>query len=436
MTNVLFVDDDTLFADATAEILRARGCSVTTASSLLDAKALGPGRFDWVVADHFLPDGSGLDLASDVDRTRTRVVLVSASPPLEAALEALRLGVARFLTKPLDFEALLEVLRPWQPPGAARAQALPSVESRARLLDALARSMSPVLITGETGTGKGHLARAIHDRGGAGRPFVAMNCAAIPASLAEAELFGVERGAYTGAEPRPGLLEMADGGTLFLDEIGDLAPTVQTKLLCFLDDGTSRRIGGTRWKRLGVRILAATHRDLGALVAEGAFRVDLYHRLDVARVELRSLRDRPEDLEPLVAGVLAELSRRDGRRYALAPGEMGRLCGHRWTGNIRELRNCIERATLADAPDRLAPSQTLASRPAGARAPMDAPAPAARMAPLAVVERAHVMSVLAACQNNRSRAAEVLGIGLSTLRRKLREWSDPGSAGSSSMDET
>jgi two-component system, NtrC family, response regulator AtoC len=428
-TSVLLVDDDDLFVDAAADILRSRGYQVQTAHSLRDAEACLRGPFDWLVVDYQLPDGSGLSLVPKVDRERTRVVLVSANPRLETAIEALRLGVCDYLPKPLDFDFLVDTFRPdrRQPPAPASEELLPSLRQRATLLTALARSRCPLLVTGETGTGKGHLARTIHDLGGASLPFVTINCAAIPAALMEAELFGVERGAFTGAERRPGLLEIAHGGTLLLDELGELPPALQAKLLTFLDDGMVRRVGATQSKRAVVRIIAATSKDLEAARLAGELRADLLHRLDVARIELPPLRQRLDDLQPLTSLFLARLAARDGRRYALAEGEMARLMRYDWPGNAREVHNTLERSTLVCPPGALAPSSCLrtVTTPAVTTAGR-APAGVVREGDLSLerVEREHIVHVLQLCNGNRGRAASVLGIGVSTLRRKLVSWNE------------
>lgn len=430
-TSVLLVDDDDLFVDAAADILRSRGYEVATAHSLRDAEMHLRSRFDWLVIDYQLPDGSGLSLVPKVDRECTRVVLVSANPRLETAIEALRLGVCDYLPKPLDFDFLVDAFRPERrppsspPPGE---ELVPSLRERATLLAALARSRCPVLVTGETGTGKGHLARTIHDMGGEAAPFVTINCAAIPAALVEAELFGVERGAYTGAERRPGLLEVAHQGTLFLDELGELGPALQAKLLTFLDDGVVRRVGGTQSKQVNVRVIAATSKDLDVAREAGELRADLLHRLDVARVELTPLRHRREDIRALTELFMLRLAARDGRRYALAGGEMDRMLRHEWPGNAREVHNTLERSTLVHPPQALAPSHCLRMSPFGLSLPSSHRAARApvqdRDVSLARMEREHILHVLELCNGNRGKAASLLGIGVSTLRRKLVSWNE------------
>jgi DNA-binding NtrC family response regulator len=417
------VDDDCLIADATAALLRSRGYAVQTAASLRDAAIQQPANFDCVVVDHQLPDGSGLELASQLVEARTRVVLISANPQAEAAIATLRLGISSFLSKPLDLNSLVGALALEQQPSQKRlppaAELLPTMRAQHDFFRALARSRCPILITGETGTGKGQLTRTIHGLNANPGPFVAVNCAAIPASLAESELFGVERGAFTGAESRPGLLELADKGTLMLDEIGELAMATQAKLLSFLDDGSLRRLGGTVWKKVAVRIIAATNQSLEEAARNGRFRTDLLHRLQVAHIELSPLRERGDDIAPLALAIIERLSSRDEERYALAAGEIERLRAHEWPGNIRELANAIERSTLSCPASALRPSDYLRAasfEPAALVEALDDMA-------LDSVERRHIMRVLAMANGNRTIAASILKIGVATLRRKLSDWS-------------
>ncbi len=415
--SVLLVDDDDLFLDATAAILRAQGFVVGKARSLEEALALGPERYDTAVLDHHLPDGEGIALAAQLAQSRVRLILISGAPPIEAALAAIRLGVTAFLVKPLDMAELLRLLGPSKP---TRDGLLPSMQERRKVLEAVANARCPVLITGETGVGKGFLARLIHDMGPKGR-FVELNCAAIPQNLVEAELFGVERGAFTGAETRPGLLEEADGGTLFLDELGELSIAMQAKLLTFLDNNLVRRVGALQSRRVDIRIIAATNVDVDERTDERGIRLDLLHRLDVARFELPPLRDRPEDLEPLVERILRRMSGRDRKHYALAEGELPRLKQHPWPGNVRELQNALERATLDGRADALSPSATLRTT-----APVSRKSASAPSSTLGDIERDHVLRVLRDHQGNRTHAAKTLGMGLSTLTRKLKGWGVEG----------
>ena len=287
----------------------------------------------------------------------------------------------------------------------------------------VARVDSTVLLTGESGVGKEILARVVHERSPrASGPFVAINGAALPENLLESELFGHARGAFTGASSdRPGLFEAANGGTLFLDEIGEVPLGLQARLLRALQEREVRRVGENRSRKVDVRVLAATNRDLGKDVETGHFRRDLYYRLRVIEIPIPPLRERPEDVLPLAKALLVDAARRTGAKVSGFTAEAARLLlRHRWPGNVRELANAVERAAVLadgarvgaeDLPDEIA-------RPGrGAGAAGDA---------LADVERAHVLSVLGEENGHREKAAKRLGIGVATLYRKLKEWDEPG----------
>jgi len=292
-----------------------------------------------------------------------------------------------------------------------------------------------VLIGGPSGAGKELVARAIHAcssrRDG---PFVAVNCAALNDALLEAELFGYEPGAFTGARPKgaPGLIAAAEGGTLLLDEVGELAPALQAKLLRVLQERTYRRVGGDADRAFDVRILAATNRDLGDLVAAGSFRDDLYYRLNVMSIRVPTLRERPEDVAPLAAHFLSGFAREFGREYrAFDATTLARLAEHAWPGNVRELRNAIERAALLAPADELALEQLLPAvdgHPRRVRETTRASEAADDdVLPLGdrslkAVEKALIERVLAETRGNRSRAARVLGVDRSTLYSKLRAY--------------
>jgi len=284
---------------------------------------------------------------------------------------------------------------------------------------AVAQTVAPVVLLGETGTGKEVLARAIHHGSvRAARPFVPVNCGAIPGELLESELFGHVRGAFSGAvADKPGLFEAAAGGTLLLDEVADLPPPLQVKLLRVLQDGEVRRVGSNRSLALDVRVIAATHKDLGAQVDQGLFRADLYYRVKVLSLRLPALRERAEDVLPLARHFLA-LERRPARILARTTEEL--LLAYRWPGNIRELSNAMRCASaLAEVeeigPDHL-PEEIARATGAGA--------PPAMLRTLAEVEQEHVLTVLRACGGVQADAARVLGIGRNTLWRKLRAYGD------------
>jgi len=327
-------------------------------------------------------------------------------------------------------------------------------ESMRRVRDFLAKAADvdvPVLLVGETGTGKSHLARLIHSRGRRREgPFVGLNCAGIPDGLFESELFGHERGAFTGAVAfRAGLFELADGGTLFLDEIGELPAGQQAKLLTALEDGAVRRVGGSRPLPVDVRIVAATSRDLAAAVEEGVFRADVYHRIGLLRLVVPPLRERPDDVELLAGRFLGLLGRKYGRRLSLHPEALALLLGHPWPGNVRELSHALEAAVILSGERVLRPehlARVLAPAPATATwSAAEAPAPSSR--PEAPAdgdgagerarysflgsddeEREAIRRTLVLCRGNRTRTARKLGMSRNTLRVKLRKYGLSGPA--------
>lgn len=421
---VLVVDDDRLFCESLIDHFEARGLCAAFATSLHGATALPLERFSVVVVDHHLPDGSGLALVDAAARTGAgpSFIMVTGDPSYEHAVVAMRSRVLDYMGKPVALEALTgAVLRACtlstHAPAPAAAVELPEDVA------CFARSDVPILITGETGTGKTRLAHRIHLASPrAQQPFVSINCATLAESLVEAELFGACRGAFTGATERPGLMALAEGGTLLLDEIGELPPSMQAKLLSVLEERRVRRIGATRWESLDVRIVTATHVELSHAVVEGRFRADLLYRLDVGRVRLPALRERPQALGSAVAQLLAELDAPSSAQ--LEHGELRRLAAHRWPGNYRELRNALARALILHPPQALRPSACVGSGELASV--LESAVPASNEAlTLAALERRHVMTTLAAHDGHRGHSARALGISEATLRRKLRGWSDP-----------
>lgn len=424
---------DALGDDETA-VLHAQ----TAAAGLALCRKVTP---DVVLLDQHLPDATGATICPALleESEATKVIFMTAYPTFENAVTALKVGAADYIAKPFELEEVrlairnafrvcdlerIELLHSRHQRQELEASSFvgsaPSLEMPLRLAEIAASSNVPVLVTGETGTGKSLLARSIHYRSRRrSHPFVTQNCAALPENLSESELFGHEKGAFTGAlAPRRGLFEMAEDGTVFLDEIGAMALPLQAKLLGVLEDRAVRRIGGEVVRRVNARVVAATNADLEDAVASNAFRKDLFYRLSVMRIHLPPLRERIEDL-PHLCGHL--LSSGAGSQFVLAPGEIGRLSEYPWPGNVRELANVLERARLVQQADRLEPSKLLASRPVGRLTPR-AERAASGSDRLEDVERGHISAVIERHGGNLTRAASALGIALSTLRRKVGEY--------------
>ena len=371
---VLIVDDEENARQNIGRFLVSRGYEIREAANLAEAKqAIFHEDIDIVLLDVQLPDGYGPSLLEDmvVLSMRPPVILITAFGDIEMAVEAMKNGAHDFLQKPIQLTQLEKSIQRAKELIAMRRELAHLRKSQHGDLDfivgksmkmhelleeaqrAAAASVS-VLITGETGTGKEVLARAIHKMGGRGnrsstnRPFVAINCPAIQTTVLEAELFGYESGAFTGAEKRKiGLLEIADGGIVFLDEISSTPVDMQAKLLRVLEDKTFRRVGGTNEIKVDVQILAASNRDLKAMMAEGGFREDLFYRLKVVDLHIPPLRERKEDIPDLVGYFVCKNNARMGLNISdVTPRAMKALISHDWPGNIRELRNVIERAML------------------------------------------------------------------------------------------
>jgi len=373
-------------------------------------------------------------------------VMMTAYGKFDDAVAAAKAGCYQFIAKPFDLDQVrivlqgamenaalrheVEVLRR-QSQGRFPADSVvgesPAFSRALETVHKVAPSRTTVLLLGETGAGKEVLARAIHreSRVAAG-PLVEVNCSAVPESLLESELFGHEKGAFTGAEGRKkGVFELADQGTLFLDEIGDMQVNLQAKLLRVLETGTFKRVGGTADITVEVRVVAATHRDLKQSVASGAFREDLYYRLAVVQVPIPPLRERREDILPLARHFLDHLNREMGTAFAgFAPEAEAALAGYAWPGNVRELRNVVERAVLLsggkDVEASALPLEVLAPAP-----PSGAAAPALggnRAWTLAELEKFGIETALRQCDGNKTKAAEALGISRGTLRAKVKEY--------------
>ena len=457
---VLIVDDDPLVYEISAHWLAAAGhraeVSVDGEAALT---ALGRVLPDVVVLDLSLPGMGGLDVLVHIHSAmpRTPIVILTGTTDIATVVTAMQRGAFDFLPKPVERDKLISTVgRALE--HAQRAERAAELERGRgeegfsgivgrsepmrhlfRQLDRVAASDVTVLVRGESGTGKELVARALHDHSARKKgPFVAINCAAIPESLQESELFGHEKGAFTGAVARhAGRFEQAHGGTLFLDEIGEIAPSLQAKLLRVFQERRFHRVGGTQEVLVDVRIVAATHRDLLAEVQAGRFREDLYYRVAVFELEVPPLRERLGDLPLLVARLVAELERKHQKpRRALEAATLELLTSHDWPGNVRELQNALERAVVVAAADSIRPEdlprRILESRvrPAVPAATTAAPVttgrvPAARTAPaaprpMAEIERQAILDALARSGNNVSEACRLLGIPRTTMYRKLK----------------
>jgi len=438
---ILIAEDDTTFRGFLGTILAAEGYDVAEAADGEEALALLTREsFDLVVSDLKMPGQSGMDLfrACREEGSPPPFILITAFGTIEEAVAAVKEGVTDFLTKPLrdpdtlravvgralaasrrerDYLTLKETETAGLPPEEVIFAGAAMAEVR-RLVEEVAPTMATVLIQGESGTGKELVARTIHllskRRGGS---FVPVNCAAIPETLLESELFGHERGAFTGAiQARRGKFELAQGGTIFLDEVGEMPLQLQAKLLRVLQERTFERVGGTREIRADVRIIAATNRHLATEVANRSFREDLYYRLNVFPITLPPLRARRDAIVLLADHFLRRFARQTGKRITgIAPEALTALENYGWPGNVRELQNVLERAVIlgrgtigrGDLPD------TLVQRPVPTGSDTSI---------LREVEREAILAALQECGNNRRLAAERLGISKRTLQYRLKSY--------------
>ncbi len=442
--SILFVDDDAAFSRALTRELQRRHFRVVTAATGADAiAALGHVTPDIVLLDLQLPDMSGLSvLAAGRERQpAANVIVLTGHSTIDTAIEAIKLGAFDYLAKPCPLDELQVRLdralerqalqqraslleRGLTPPDLGNAIVGESPEFR-RVMDLVARvapTDSNVLITGETGTGKEMVAKLIHARSARRRkPFVVVECAALQETLLQSELFGHERGAFTGADrAKPGLFEVADGGTIFLDEIGEVSLATQVKLLRVLDTSTFRRVGSTTEMTVNVRVLGATNRDLTAMVRQGLFREDLYYRLNTIAATLPPLRERRDDIERLTAHFVASFNERFNSSKRLGPGLIDRLLAHEWPGNVRELAHVVEAAMIVCDGEEIRPEHLPAALRAKAPAsPATGGSAAGPLQTLEALERSHIERVLAATHGQRGQAAEILGISERNLYRKL-----------------
>jgi two-component system NtrC family response regulator len=388
-------------------------------------------------------DGLGLLKAMRERGVRAPFVLITAYGTVEKAVEAMKLGAVDVVTKPFAKETLLDVVSrcarlaaPPEPrrPERAKVEGLvyrsPAMAEIERLLDRVGPAAAPVLLIGESGTGKEVMARAIHQAYAGGdfdaKPFVSVNCPAVPESLLESELFGYRRGAFTGADQDfKGKVEMADGGSLFFDEIGDLPASIQPKLLRLLENRTFEPLGSGKTKKVGIRIICATNRDLVRLVAEGRFREDLYYRINTFTIDLPPLRDRSEDIAPLAGHFLRRFASEAGKDIRAFSPEAARLMSdYSWPGNVRELKNAIERATVLCSGTEILPTdlpRCLRRPSVAAEAAPASGRPEAATNPMESAERSLIVDALERAGGNVSAAARLLGVTRNTLRYRIRK---------------
>ncbi|UCE86235.1 MAG: sigma-54-dependent Fis family transcriptional regulator [Deltaproteobacteria bacterium] len=467
---ILIVEDERAIQLALSGLLRREGYEIDVASDGAEAIAkLRESPFDLVLTDLALGRGaSGMDVlrASKEHRPETAVVMITAHGSEKIAVEAMKAGAEDYVPKPFNNDEIRVVVR--------RALERTRLEREHRLLldrirrdtgfenligsgpamrqvfetvQKVAETDLTVLVRGESGTGKELVAQALHDRSPRkDRPFVAVNCAAISRELVESELFGHEKGAFTGADARrAGKFEAAHGGTIFLDEIGDMAPATQAKVLRVLEEHAFERVGGTKPIETDARVVAATHRDLESEVKAGRFREDLYYRLNVVEIRLPPLRERLEDVPALVERFLERVAERLGRDKRRISGEaLARLAAHAWAGNVRELRNVVEQAAVLAPGDRIESDDL---RLGGEALPLDADSAAsalpfgeAKRRAVSGFERSYLLAALRRHGGNISRTAEGIGMVRQSLQQKIRELDlrseDWGGGGSQEGDGT
>ncbi len=456
MGHALIVDDDVDAASMLAALVAGEDFSVATAHSLRDARRqLALQSPDVVLLDLKLPDGSGMALFEDPALVGlSQVVLITGHASLETSIQALRVGAADYLIKPVSLAQLRAILSRVVRPAVLKAE-LETLEDQwrgsgrfghlwgrsaamQRIYHQIARvsgTSVSVLISGESGTGKELVARTVHDLSRRReRPFLAVNCGAISPNLIESEVFGHEKGSFTGADRQHrGFFERAGGGTLFLDEITEMPAELQVKLLRVLETGTYMRVGSTQQLDADVRLVAATNRNLDQAVADGVLREDLLYRLNVFPITLPPLRERLDDVELLAAHVLGEVSQREGHPRRLSSAALAKLVAYRWPGNVRELRNALQRAYVMSDGDTISdewlPRDLHPAAPARASAPPDGQTISVPIgSSLADAERQLILATLEHFKQQRERSAAVLGISLKTLYNRLKEYGSDAAA--------
>jgi two-component system response regulator AtoC len=453
VSHALIVEDEPDAAQMMAALIATEDFTVATANTLRDARRqIALQQPDIVLLDLQLPDGNGLELFDDTELiAHSEVVLITGHASLETSIQALRMGAADYLIKPVNIKQLQGILSRVMRPSALKAelQHLTAEWEKSghfghlwgrsapmqRIYEQVSRvagTAVTVFITGESGTGKEVVAKTVHDLSRRRKqPFLAVNCGAISPNLIESEIFGHEKGSFTGAERQhQGFFERAHGGTLFLDEITEMPLDLQVKLLRVLETGTFMRVGSTVSQQSDVRVIAATNRPPEQAVAAGRMREDLLYRLNVFPIELPPLRDRAEDIALLAEHFLAEVNEREGVKKRFSPAAIARLSRYRWPGNVRELRNVVQRAYVMAGDDVITdewlPSDVAPAAAAANAAPATASAPQLSIplgTSMADAERQLILATLAHYNNHKERTAAVLGVSLKTLYNRLKEYS-------------
>mgnify|MGYP005838470675 CR=1 FL=1 len=444
-TDILIVDDDAALAEMLQMHADDLGYQAEMAHSGADARTFldkNPTRL--VLLDQHLPDTLGLKLLGWIKENHPKidVVMVTGFHEMELVITAMKAGATEYIHKPIDTEKLDAVLKsalkkrreelalktaPRTPKGNAPEiiGVSPTMVEVGKKIATAALNDAPVLIRGASGTGKELVAKAVHVHSGKKGDFVAVNCASIVETLLESELFGHEKGAFTGAEStKKGRFEVAEDGTLFLDEIGEMSPHLQAKLLRVLQEQTFERVGGTTPHKTNARIIAATHRDLAKMVKEGTFREDLLYRLDVIGINVPTLSQRPDDFEPLIAYLLMRLNAHlDKTIKGMTADALKALQAREWEGNVRELENTLTRIMAHTAHDVITLKDiekgTAQANAKPDNAPLKQPA---RLAPLEQIEKEHILNVYKATDQHKGKTCAILGISRPALDRRLKKW--------------
>jgi DNA-binding NtrC family response regulator len=455
MAKILVCDDQEMMRDSLASILQREDHEVTAASDGASAlQRLAAGKFDLLITDYKMPRMTGQELLVEAKRLRPEmpVVIMTAFATVETAVTAMKQGAYDYIQKPFDGDAIkllvdraLEYNRLLKENIALRSIAETTMAPRPLIgsgagmeelrkkIELVARKNATVLIRGESGTGKELVARAIHlESERKDRPFLAVNCAALSENLLESELFGHEKGAFTGADKlRRGRFELADGGTLLLDEISEIAPALQAKLLRVLQESQFERVGSSTTQQVDVRVVATTNRDLEKEVAEGKFRQDLFYRLNVVPMELLPLRERADDVPELCRHFLHLIAKREKAAFRhIEPEAVRLLQKYPWPGNVRELQNIIERASVLELDPAVIRAETIEP---WLRTRSATGGDSLANKPLADVEKHVILTTLERFKGHRMKTALALGIGVRTLGMKLKKWKEEGELVESEM---